>query len=86
MNRIKSWRWYRKQPAEKRWDLLQRNNRLSYDHADNWICGAIDEFKINNEAIKGKTKAIKVLLKERTPYSLKNAEDLCIEILKLLER
>ena len=33
-----NWKKYLKEKDErKRWDMLMKDNRLSYDHADNWL-------------------------------------------------
>ena len=33
-----NWKKYiAEKDAMKRWDMLQKDNRLSYDHADNWL-------------------------------------------------
>ena len=33
-----NWAKYLKETDErKRWDMLQKDNRLSYDHVDNWL-------------------------------------------------
>lgn len=37
-----NWKKYLKEKDEKkRWNMLQKDNRLSYDHVDNWIMSLI---------------------------------------------
>jgi hypothetical protein len=35
-----NWKKYLNEKDErKRWDMLQKDNRLSYDHVDDWLMG-----------------------------------------------
>jgi len=44
------WKKYLKETDErKRWDMLQKSNRLSYDHVDNWIQSLLYFLKTERE-------------------------------------
>jgi hypothetical protein len=48
-----TWSWERylnEKDERKRWDMLQENNRLSYDHVDDWLMSLFDFLWRKNEA------------------------------------
>lgn len=59
-----NWKKYLKAKAEDRWDILQKDNRLSYDHVDNWLMSlkAFMEKEILEWCYKNNTIPMKDLL------------------------
>ena len=41
-----NWNKYLKEKDEsKRWKMLEKDNRLSYDHVDSWLQGLLEHLK-----------------------------------------
>ena len=48
-------KYFKEKDAFKRYDMLQKENRLSYDHVDNWLM-SLRDFLLGKEKQRGKNE------------------------------